>query len=80
LETSSRRRNWDNVTVISSAFFVASPTSVALTSQHLRGWRDALLRYGGTGILVTQWIPCRPKNRVRLLKAIRELGPLCAGG
>jgi hypothetical protein len=48
--------------------------------ENLRGWRDALLRYGGTGILVTQWIPCRPKNRTRLLAAIRELGPLCIRG
>ncbi|NLW50480.1 MAG: hypothetical protein GXY85_06505 [Candidatus Brocadiaceae bacterium] len=48
--------------------------------DNLRGWRDALLRYGGTGILVTQWIPCRPTNRKRLLTAIRELGPLCRGG
>jgi hypothetical protein len=47
--------------------------------DNARGWRDALLRYGGTGILVTQWVPCRPVNRSRLLGAIRELGPICAG-
>jgi hypothetical protein len=48
--------------------------------DNLRGWRDALLRYGGTGILLTQWIPCRPGNRRKLLKTIRENGPLCSGG
>lgn len=48
--------------------------------DNVRGWRDALLRYGGTGILLTAWRPCRPGNRSGLLKIIRELGPLCAGG
>lgn len=49
-------------------------------ADNVRGWRDALLRYGGTGILLTRWIPCRPGTRSELLKAIRESGPLCSGG
>ncbi len=49
-------------------------------AESVRGWRDALLRYGGTGILLTAWTPCRPGNRSRLLKTIRKFGPLCAGG
>ncbi len=48
--------------------------------DNVRGWRDALLRYGATGILLTQWVPCRPGNRGKLLKTVRDLGPLCKGG
>ena len=47
--------------------------------DNVRGWRDALLRYGGTGIILTRWAPCRPKNRSMLLSAVRDSGPLCSG-
>jgi hypothetical protein len=38
--------------------------------------RDALLDCGGTGILLTRWIPCVKANRQELLRHIRTLGPL----
>ena len=49
------------------------------SAEHVRAWRDALLRLGGTGILLTRWAPCRPGNRTRLLGLVRDLGPLCSG-
>ena len=49
------------------------------TEEHVRAWRDALLRIGGKGILLTRWIPCRPGNRKGLLSMVRDLGPLCSG-
>jgi hypothetical protein len=47
--------------------------------DNVRGWRDALLRYGGTGILLTRWMPCRPGNRASLVSHVRRIGPLCSG-
>jgi hypothetical protein len=47
--------------------------------DQVRGWRDAILRYGGTGLLLTRWVPCRPGNRAELLRQIRTLGPICSG-
>jgi len=47
--------------------------------DQVAAWRDAILRCGGTGLLLTQWIPCRPGNRRRLLHVVRDLGPVCAG-
>ncbi len=46
----------------------------------VRQWRGAVLRYGGTGILLTCWRPCRPGNRKRMLDQIRTCGPLCKEG
>ena len=46
----------------------------------VRQWRDALLRYGGTGIVLTAWRPCRPGNRKGMLDQICTCGPLCKGG
>lgn len=46
----------------------------------VREWRDAVLRYGGTGILLTAWRPCRPGNRKAMLDQIRTCGPLCKEG
>lgn len=46
----------------------------------VREWRDAVLRYGGTGILLTAWRPCRPGNRKSMLDQIRTCGPLCKEG
>ncbi len=48
--------------------------------DHVGRWRDAIIRFGGTGMLLTMWAPCRPGNRSRLLKLIRTNGPLCGGG
>ncbi len=46
----------------------------------VRAWRDAVLRYGGTGILLTAWRPCRPGNRKSMIEQIRTCGPLCKKG
>lgn len=40
--------------------------------------RDQLLDVGGSGILLTQWIPCIPANRERILGRIRTCGPVCS--
>ena len=40
--------------------------------------RDALRKYGGSGILLTRWMPCITENRASLLDHIRAVGPLCA--
>ena len=42
-------------------------------------WHDAVRRLGGRGLLITQWIPCRPRNRRRILSRIRQL-PASAPG
>jgi len=36
-------------------------------------WHDAVRRVGGRGLLITLWIPCRPRNRRRILDRIRQL-------
>ena len=48
--------------------------------RQVRDWRQTLLRYGGKGILLTQWIPCRPGNRKALLELIGTCGPVCRDG
>ncbi len=48
------------------------PTSAA-------AFRDAVLRVGGKGLLMTMWIPCRKSNRRRLLDAIHAAGPVYRG-
>ncbi len=42
-------------------------------------FRDAVLRSGGTGLLMTTWMPCRPRNRRVLHEAIRKMGPIYRG-
>jgi hypothetical protein len=42
-------------------------------------FRDAILRVGGKGLLMTTWTPCRRPNRRRLLEGIRLLGPIYRG-
>jgi hypothetical protein len=39
-------------------------------------WKKALLEYGGKGLVMTTWMPCRPHNRVALLELIETIGPL----
>ncbi len=46
--------------------------------QQVRAWKNNLLKLGGTGILLTRWIPCRPKNRKDILNLIRTNGPICS--
>ncbi|MGC9520316.1 MAG: hypothetical protein ACP5HG_00365 [Anaerolineae bacterium] len=40
--------------------------------------RDALLEVGGTGILLTRWVPCTQATEEELRNHIRTLGPLCS--
>jgi hypothetical protein len=41
--------------------------------------REALLETGGSGMLLTRWIPCVEANRDELLAHIRTLGPVTGG-
>lgn len=43
-------------------------------------WKEAILRYGGKGLLLTRWIPCRRSNRSDLLNLLRTAGPICNPG
>lgn len=49
------------------------------TPERARAFRDALLRLGGKGLVMTAWIPCIEENRKRLLDQIRALGPVYRG-
>jgi len=42
-------------------------------------FREAVLRAGGNGLLMTMWSPCRRPNRRRLLDAIHRMGPAYRG-
>ena len=42
-------------------------------------FRDAVVRAGGTGMLMTMWIPCRKPNRRTILDAIHASGPAYRG-
>jgi hypothetical protein len=42
-------------------------------------WREAILDYGGKGLLLTMWIPCSKSNRFKLLQFIRTAGSICKG-
>ena len=44
-------------------------------SQILK-WKRALLQVGGSGMLFTQWCPCRPAFRARILGYLNRLGTL----
>lgn len=44
------------------------------TAEKIQQWRDVLLRHGGKGLLMTQWLPCRKSNRAKLLDVIRNAG------
>jgi hypothetical protein len=43
---------------------------------HVLKWKKAILQYGGKGLIMTNWIPCRPRNRSKLLRLIQKVGPL----
>ena len=40
--------------------------------------RDRLLTVGGTGILLTQWIPCIPSRKAELIRMIQTCSPICS--
>ncbi len=37
-------------------------------------WKQAMLKYGSNGLIMTTWQPCRRSNRARMLKLIRTVG------
>lgn len=39
-------------------------------------WQKAALKYGAKGLVMTTWMPCRPRNRSYLLDLIRMVGPI----
>ena len=45
-------------------------------AQHAFNWKQAILRYGGKGLIMTRWIPCQRSNRVKLLRLIGTAGPV----
>lgn len=44
------------------------------SEQNVKAFRDALLQIGGTGLIITTWTATRPRNRDRLLEAVRTAG------
>jgi hypothetical protein len=40
---------------------------------HIARWYDGIQRVGGRGLLLTLWVPRRPRNRRRILDRIRQL-------
>ena len=45
-------------------------------AEQVTSFRDALLANGGTGLVMTRWIPCVESNREQFLDLVRTLGPL----
>lgn len=48
-------------------------------AQQVLKWREAILDYGGKGLLLTMWISCSSSNRSKLLQFIQTSGPICSG-
>lgn len=44
--------------------------------SHVLEWKNAVLKYGGKGLLMTTWVPCRPRNRSYMLNFIDTVGPV----
>ena len=44
------------------------------TAALIQGWLDALIRHGGSGVIMTTWTACRPANRIRLVEPIDLFG------
>jgi hypothetical protein len=44
--------------------------------QHVVQWKKAVLKYGGGGMVMTTWMPCRSRNRSTLLDLIQTVGPI----
>jgi hypothetical protein len=47
--------------------------------KQVLGFRRALLRAGGSGMVMTRWVKCSADNRAMLLDLIRTLGPVYCG-
>lgn len=39
-------------------------------------WKKVILKYGGNGLVMTTWMPCRPHNRSSMLNFIQMAGPV----
>ena len=39
-------------------------------------WKRAALRHNARGLIMTEWIPCRPRNRSKMLNLIQSVGPI----
>jgi len=39
-------------------------------------WKKTILKYGGKGMVMTTWSPCRRSNRSKMLKFIKNAGPI----
>jgi len=50
-----------------------APSQKAL---HVLGWKKAVLKYGGKGMIMTTWMPCRPHNRTHMINLIQMIGPI----
>ena len=47
------------------------------TPELVSAWREDIVRYGGTGLLLTRWIPCQRSNRTEFMDVLRNAGPSC---
>jgi hypothetical protein len=56
-----------------------SPSGRWRNPAQTTAYRDAVLRAGGKGLLMTMWTPCRPSNRRTLLSSIEAMGPIYRG-
>jgi hypothetical protein len=43
---------------------------------HALKWKQAILKCGAKGLIMTRWIPCRPSNRLKFLHLIGTAGPV----
>jgi hypothetical protein len=55
-----------------------APSGFGEDPAQVERMRDVLLCCGGSGILLTRWIPCVQANRGTLLSHVRTLGALCS--
>ncbi|MFB3883020.1 MAG: hypothetical protein ACE149_17270 [Armatimonadota bacterium] len=47
--------------------------------ERVRPFRDAVVKAGGKGLLMTLWIPCRKSNRRMMVDMIHAVGPVYRG-
>jgi len=43
-------------------------------------WEKYVLQYGAKGLVMTTWLPCRPRNRFPMLNLIQMVGPIYQAG
>lgn len=60
--------------VVDEGFDVwVAPSQIPL---HVLQWKKAVLKYGAKGLIMTTWVPCRPRNRTHMLNLIQMNGPM----